>query len=489
MKTTPEQRKRAAIYTRISNDPKLEGLGVARQLEDCAELAGRLKWDVVAQFDDNDISAYNGRRRPGFEAMLDAVRNGQIDAILCWHTDRLYRSMKDLERLIEVADAARISIKTVQSGDMDLSTSAGRMMARILGSVARQESEHKGERQVRANLQKAQLGEWSTCNRTFGYDLQGHPVAEEAAAYRQAVADVLDGKSVQGVARKWNAAGLKTTLAGTKRTFRGKEYVADGKWSASRVRRLLVNPKYAGLKAHRGKVVGPGTWPALIDPETYERLVTHLSDPSRIKCVDYEKKWQGSGLYRCGKCGATMKAQRPAGGKRGYVCRERSHLVRQGEPLDDYVTAVVLERLSQPDAHLLIDSPDVNLDAVQDERAKLRAKLEKLTVMFTDDKIDAAQFERGTAELRTKLAKVDAQLARAVRTSRTAALLAGTTPGDGELWDRWQRLSATVKTQVLDELVVVTLLPIPQGLRGGGFDPQYVDIQWRKHPAPDAPKP
>ncbi len=480
MKTTPEQLKRAAIYTRISNDPKLEGLGVTRQLEDCSELAGRLGWEIVAHFDDNDISAYSGKTRPGFQAMLEAMKNGEVSAILCQHTDRLFRSIKDLELLIDVAETARISIKTIQGGDLDLPTSAGRMMARILGSVARQESEHKGERQVRANLQKAQLGKWSTCNRTFGFDLQGQPLAEEAAAYRKAVADVLGGKSIQGVAREWNAAGLKTTLAGTKRTFRGKEYVADGKWSASRVRRLLVNPKYAGLKAHRGKVIGPGMWPALIDAETYERLLTHLNDPSRIKCVDYEKKWQGSGLYICGKCGATMKAQRPAGGKRGYVCRERSHLVRQGEPLDDYVTAVVLERLSQPDAHLLIDSPDVDLDVVQDQRAKLRAKLEKLTVMYTDDVIDAVQFKRGTAELRAKLAKVDAKLARAVRTSRTAALLSG---DDEQLWGRGQKLSATVKTQVLDELVVVTLLPIPQGLRGGGFDPQYVDIQWRKQPS------
>ena len=74
--------------------------------------------------------------------MLEAMKDGELDALLCWHTDRLYRNMKDLERVIEVADANRIEIRTVQGGTLDLSTSAGRMVARILGSVARQESEH-----------------------------------------------------------------------------------------------------------------------------------------------------------------------------------------------------------------------------------------------------------------------------------------------------------------------------------------------------------
>ncbi|WP_313861316.1 recombinase family protein, partial [Mycobacterium sp.] len=64
---------RAAIYTRISLDQAGQGLGVARQLEDCRALADKLGWSVVKCFDDNDISAFSGKRRPGFEAMLDAM--------------------------------------------------------------------------------------------------------------------------------------------------------------------------------------------------------------------------------------------------------------------------------------------------------------------------------------------------------------------------------------------------------------------------------
>ena len=88
---------RTAIYTRISDDHTGEGLGVQRQLDDCQALAARLGWEVVERYDDNDISAYNGKTRPGFEAMLDAMKSGEFGALICWHPDRLYRSMRDLE--------------------------------------------------------------------------------------------------------------------------------------------------------------------------------------------------------------------------------------------------------------------------------------------------------------------------------------------------------------------------------------------------------
>lgn len=123
---------RAAIYTRISLDQTGEGLGVQRQLDDCLALADRLGWEVINRYDDNDLSAFSGKTRPGYEAMLEAMKQGEFAALICWHTDRLYRSMKDLERLIDIAETKGVQIKTVQGGDLDLSTSAGRMVARML---------------------------------------------------------------------------------------------------------------------------------------------------------------------------------------------------------------------------------------------------------------------------------------------------------------------------------------------------------------------
>jgi DNA invertase Pin-like site-specific DNA recombinase len=436
-------------------------------------LADRLGWEVAAHFDDNDTSAYNKRkRRPGYEALLDAMKAGEVEAVICWHTDRLYRRLGDLERLIEVAEAARVDIRTVQGGDLDLSTSAGRMVARILGSVANAESEHKGERHKAANDQKAAAGKWQTANRTFGYTMTGEPLEPESSAVRKAVADVMAGKSIQGVARDWNAAGLRTTLKGTE-------------WNGPRVRRLLVNPRYAALKVHRGNIVGPGAWTPLIDSDTHRALVTMLSDPSRLKCSSFERKYLGSGLYLCGVCadGTTMKAAMP-GNKadgtvnrrgRAYVCRRKAHLLRSGEPLDDFVTAQVLERMTREDASGLLGNEAVDVSALTAQREALQGKLDKITEMFNDDAIAAEQFAATSRSTRSKLAVVDQQLADVTRTSPAAALIAA---GEAGAWKLWQSMSVTQRAEAVDEVATVTVLPAPRGRRT--FDHSYIDVTFRR---------
>ena len=68
---------------------------------------------------------------------------------------------------------------------LDPSTATGKMLARILGSVSRQESEHKAERQRRANIQRAEAGGWSSSHRVFGYTMDGELVPDEADLVRQ----------------------------------------------------------------------------------------------------------------------------------------------------------------------------------------------------------------------------------------------------------------------------------------------------------------
>ena len=106
---------RAAVYTRISQDATGQRAGVTRQLEDCEALADRLGWEVTHRYGDNDLSAYSGSTRPGFEAMLKAMADSEFGAVICWHPDRLFRSMKDLQRLIDIANGHRVQLRTVNA--------------------------------------------------------------------------------------------------------------------------------------------------------------------------------------------------------------------------------------------------------------------------------------------------------------------------------------------------------------------------------------
>jgi cytochrome P450 len=106
---------RAAVYTRISQDATGQRAGVTRQLEDCEALADRFGWEVTHRYDDNDLSAYSDGTRPGFEAMLKAMADSEFGAVICWHPDRLFTSMTDLERLIPIANDRRVQLRTVNA--------------------------------------------------------------------------------------------------------------------------------------------------------------------------------------------------------------------------------------------------------------------------------------------------------------------------------------------------------------------------------------
>lgn len=453
----------AALYSRVSQDATGERLAITRQYDDCSMLADRLGWTVVDHYSDNDISAYDGSARPGFEAMLSAIKRGEVDAIICWQPDRLYRSLKDLERLIEITDRG-VQIRTVNGGDLDLSHSTGRMLARILGSVARQESELKGERRRRANKQRAAAGSWRADGpRVFGYTQRGEPLEPEASAIRLAINDVLAGRSLRSVCAEWNARGL-TTPRGHKR--------GGTRWSNPQLRRMLMKPVYAGLRIYQGNIVGPGDWQPIIDPDTHRGLVAFLSDKSRTPASAFERKYTGSGVYVCGVCGAGLYAARPAA-DRGlvYVCRESSgkHVGRLAAPLDQLVEATVLEVLGRTDIrkHLTGRSDGIDIESLRARRTALQARMDVLAAMFAAGEIDAGQLQSGTAEHRRQVAGIDSVLAEHVATSPAIVLLDG---DPDELETRWSAASPDMKGKIVNELMTVTVLPTPAGVKGVARD-------------------
>jgi site-specific DNA recombinase len=459
------------IYVRISNDKgkdtEDEGMGVARQEKECRALAKRLGLNVARVYCDNDVSAYSGKTRPEFESMLDGIKRGQYDAMVAWHQDRLYRSMKDIERVIEICDATNTPIHTVSGGDVDVTNATGKAVARILGSINRMESEHKAERIRSACAQRAEAGRWFTNCRMFGYAENGAAIdPSEAKLIRRAAEDLLSGRSMSSIIREWNAAGVAT--------------VRGNKWIPTTFRRLFTNPRYAALCEYKGKVVGPGDWPAILSPEDHAGLVAVFKDKSKgFKGVSWERKWIGTHRYLCGSCGAKMEhyVSKQA---HAYRCSAHRHLARQQPAVDELVEQVALRFLcdEQKVAALLAAANKsagvVDANELRSRRARLQAQKDELATLFTDGILDGPSVRREAAKLSDKIAALDSALAEVARRSPLAELMS---EGVAQVEKRWAEASPDIKGKVIDELFTVVIKPLP--VRGGrGFKPEYVDFVW-----------
>src|SRR6266699_4084507 len=100
-----------AIYVRISKDAQARGLGVRDQEADGRMLAERLGWIVYRVFVDNDLRAskFSTKPRLAYLEMLQAMREGVVQAVICWDVHRLVRQPKELEEFLDIAEAAGIT--------------------------------------------------------------------------------------------------------------------------------------------------------------------------------------------------------------------------------------------------------------------------------------------------------------------------------------------------------------------------------------------
>lgn len=462
------------IYARISRDATHTGLGVQRQLADCRELAERLGWKIVGEYVDNDTSAYSGKKRPRYLAMLDRIQNGDVHGVLAWHTDRLHRSPVELERYIDICESNSITTHTVRAGEIDLSTPSGRAVARTLGAWARYESEHRSERVRRKMLELAQSGQRQGGPTPYGYRIvDGSPVISEpeAVEVRAAFAAIVAGRSIGSIVRDLNDRGIKSP--------RG------GEWTSTAVRNMVLRATYAGLVIYQGEVLDGvrSEFPPIVSEDVYRASANIVRDPTRRSHRESAVRHLLSGLVRCGKCDRPMTiSSRTYPHRRDerhyyYKCKTRGdgHSTQNAAPLEEYVSEVIIGVLGRPETlAALSESETVHADveALRMEEGALRNRLTEAASSFAEGSITAGQLQVITSTVQGKLSAIEDDLARAAA-GGSAAGFAG--PGARE---RWEAADVEARRSVIDALVDVyvdpTSRPVPRV-----FDAERVRFEWK----------
>lgn len=376
---------------------------------------------------------------------------------------------------MDLADRMGVTTHTVQSGLWDLSTPSGRMMARTLGAVARFESEHRGERVRRANVQRAADGRWEGNREVYGWIPGGAEVVpEEAATIRTATERILAGVSLRAIVTDLNASGTPSP--------------SGGRWTSRVLTEVLRRPRNAALAVHKGEIVGPGNWPAIVSEEQYRAMVAVLDDPSRrTSPVGSGVRWLGSGLYVCGVCGrqtlrvtsgTSRKGHTP---RRVYRCKDfanggwQGHVTRHAGHLDTYVQTAIVARLADPALLAALaaeDGPD--LADLRAERTTLTIRLDEAASAYAEGAISRAQLTTITGKVRARLEEVDQALAAAAGTSALAPFTGAETDQVRAIWEGLDLGSQRV---ILDTLATVTVLPATR--KGPGFDTDAVKIDWK----------
>ncbi|WP_323178096.1 recombinase family protein [Streptomyces sp. NBC_00847] len=321
---------RAAIYVRLSRETD-ETTSPERQRAACEALCEARGWEVVAAEEDIDVSGFSrGLDRPGLQRIL--TRLAELDVIVFFKIDRLARSTVDFAEIMRLAEHQSVALASATE-PLDLTSSMGRAMAKVIAVFAELESDTIGMRVSSAHEHLRREGRYTGGRVPYGYMVVPNPNGagkvlavneDEAKTIKRIVERVLTKDSLMQIINDLNKEGVPSPGHSSRQTT-GKR--SDSKqWYTTTLRSLLGNPQLLGQVIEDGRPILRTDGlplvnrPPILDTDTWQAL----QDELERRANPGEKRREGTSLLRgilhCAVCGERMYTFSGRNGQLRYRC-------------------------------------------------------------------------------------------------------------------------------------------------------------------------
>jgi DNA invertase Pin-like site-specific DNA recombinase len=314
---------KAVVYAAKSTEDKHGS--IPTQLGDCRAMAEREGWEVVAECQDENASAYHGSRGDGLaqaKAHAEAlVGEGHRVILITQHSDRLARGDggKQAAHLVEFSlwrAKSGVEIRSVQD-DATWTTPMGHLIPALMGERNFEDSRRKGLA-VKDGLDRRRGRGQPVGAMPFGWTVEKEVINGNVVTRRvvdpttgpirvEILKRVADGATPGGIARWLNRQGVKTR--------RGKQFTRR---AVSEIVESAAND-------------GGGGYPALVSAELAQAARDGLRRLDPVAVQDRvggrsprDESYILRGVGFCAACGSPLYATKNyLGGRRGYACRDK----------------------------------------------------------------------------------------------------------------------------------------------------------------------
>ncbi len=295
---------RAVGYIRLSR-ADTDSTSPQRQRAAIEDYCRSHGWELAEVYEDLDVSG-RADRRPGLDRMLS--RLGDVERVVFWKLDRLYRGMVGFGKVVEAAQAAGVGLVST-SEPFDTATPMGEAMMWLLGVFAQLEVRVMAERSRNMHSYLKQNGKVNS-RVPFGWrkgsDSRLVDVPEEQAILREMASRFAAGESLRQLGTRF-------------------------RMEHTSVRHMLRSDR-----VH-----------ATLPPSTASALRAELA--RRESGIRGSSKSLLGGIARCAVCGGPLKmfVRRPPRGGPTYGCRDSGHVYIGADWLDEHVTKAVLTAIDK----------------------------------------------------------------------------------------------------------------------------------------------
>ncbi len=232
------ERMRVAAYCRVSTDGE-EQLGSyeSQQLHYQAKIAENPSWVCAGIYADEALTGTMTKKRSGFQEMIDACLNGEVDMIITKSVARFARNTVDTLNHVRMLRDRNIAVffekENINTLDMN-----GEFLLTIMSSLAQQEVESLSQNVKLGLHMKMKRGELIGFNGCYGYDYHSDTktitVNEDEAEIVRYIYDMyLQGYGTTTIAKRLVDMGVKN-----------KKGIVS--WHGHGVMGIIKNEKYKG---------------------------------------------------------------------------------------------------------------------------------------------------------------------------------------------------------------------------------------------------
>ncbi|HDB0210941.1 MULTISPECIES: cassette chromosome recombinase CcrB [Staphylococcus] len=306
------KKKLVGGYIRVSTERQVEGYSIEGQITQIEQYCQFNGYELVDIYADRGISG-KSMNRPELQRMLNDAKNGKLDCVMVYKTNRLARNTSDLLTIVEELHRQNVEFFSL-SERMEVKNSTGKLMLQILASFSEFERNTILENIYTGQRQRALEGYYQG-NLPLGYN--NIPDNKKELMINQHEANIVKyifesyakGHGYRKIANALNHKGYVTK--------KGNPF------SISAVTYILSNPFYIGKiqfakykdwndKRRKGlndkPVIAEGKHTPIISQSLWDKVQARKKQVSEKPQVHGKGTNILTGLISCPQCSAPMAA-------------------------------------------------------------------------------------------------------------------------------------------------------------------------------------
>ncbi|MCC4221727.1 cassette chromosome recombinase CcrB [Staphylococcus saprophyticus] len=306
------KKKRIGGYIRVSTEKQVMGYSIEGQITQIEQYCQFNGYEFVDIYADRGISG-KSMNRPELQRMLNDAKNGKLDCVMVYKTNRLARNTSDLLTIVEELHRQNVEFFSL-SERMEVKNSTGKLMLQILASFSEFERNTILENIYNGQHQRALEGYYQG-NLPLGYN--NIPDNKKELMINQHEANIVKyifesyakGHGYRKIANALNHKGYVTK--------KGNPF------SISAVTYILSNPFYIGKiqfakykdwndKRRKGlndkPVIAEGKHTPIISQDLWDKVQARKKQVSKKPQVHGKGTNLLTGIIFCEKCGAAYAA-------------------------------------------------------------------------------------------------------------------------------------------------------------------------------------